>query len=121
MLENEERPADELEDDDEDLEDIDDDDEEELPSDDEDDEEEDDAFEGLLGHRPTGRRTDAGSDDDGEDIMSLVPEPDLPNVDPPPAKLTPVKAHEFVCTKCRLVKKRSQLADPRRMLCRDCV
>lgn len=117
MLENDERPADEL-DDDEDLEDIDEDEDEELPSD---DDEEDDGFEGLLGHRPTGRRTKGGSDDDAEDIMSLVPEPDLPSVDPPPAKLTPVKAHEFVCARCRLVKKRSQLADPKRMLCRDCV
>lgn len=118
MLENEERPGDEFEDE-EDLEDIDDDDDQELPSDDEDDE---GALEDLLTPRPGGRRAEGESDEDAEDIMSFVPEPDLPkNVDPPPAKLRPVKAQEFVCNNCRLVKKRSQLADASRTLCRDCV
>ncbi|MBN2114346.1 MAG: DUF4193 family protein [Acidimicrobiia bacterium] len=28
---------------------------------------------------------------------------------------------EFVCSKCFLVKRRTQLADKRRMLCRDCI
>ncbi len=35
-------------------------------------------------------------------------------------KVLPVQANEFVCTSCYLVKHRSQLADRRRMLCRDC-
>lgn len=118
MLEDNEESAADLE---EDLEDIDDDEEGDLPSDDEDEEDGDeDALEEILAQRPGARR--AEEDQDEDDIMSLVPEPELPkNVDPPPAKLTPVKAHEFVCNSCRLVKKRSQLADKDRMLCRDCV
>ena len=35
-------------------------------------------------------------------------------------KVLPVQHNEFVCKSCFLVKHRSQLADRRRTLCRDC-
>lgn len=35
-------------------------------------------------------------------------------------RVLPVQHNEFVCTSCYLVKHRSQLADQRRQLCRDC-
>ena len=35
-------------------------------------------------------------------------------------KVLPVQHNEFVCKRCYLVKHRSQLADRRRQLCRDC-
>jgi hypothetical protein len=35
-------------------------------------------------------------------------------------KVLPVQQNEFVCKHCFLVKHRSQLADRRRELCRDC-
>jgi hypothetical protein len=35
-------------------------------------------------------------------------------------KVLPVQDNEFICTRCYLVKHRSQLADRRRVLCRDC-
>jgi Domain of unknown function (DUF4193) len=35
-------------------------------------------------------------------------------------KVLPVQQNEFVCKNCYLVKHRSQLADTRRTLCRDC-
>ncbi|HEV8652645.1 MAG TPA: DUF4193 family protein [Actinomycetes bacterium] len=35
-------------------------------------------------------------------------------------KVLPVQHNEFVCKSCFLVKHRSQLADRRRQLCRDC-
>jgi uncharacterized protein DUF4193 len=35
-------------------------------------------------------------------------------------KVLPVQQNEFVCKNCYLVKHRSQLADRRRLLCRDC-
>ena len=35
-------------------------------------------------------------------------------------KVLPVQQNEFVCKSCFLVKHRSQLADRRRTLCRDC-
>jgi hypothetical protein len=36
-------------------------------------------------------------------------------------KVVPQQPTEFVCKKCFLVKHRSQLADRKRMFCRDCV
>ncbi len=41
-------------------------------------------------------------------------------VEPLAVKVVPQQPTEFVCKKCFLVKHRSQLADRRRTLCRDC-
>ncbi len=38
-----------------------------------------------------------------------------------PSKVLPKQPGEFVCQSCFLVKHPSQLADPQRVLCRDCV
>jgi len=35
-------------------------------------------------------------------------------------KVIPLQANEFTCRNCFLVKHRSQLADKKKMLCRDC-
>ena len=35
-------------------------------------------------------------------------------------KVIPPQANEFTCRNCFLVKHRSQLADKKKMLCRDC-
>lgn len=35
-------------------------------------------------------------------------------------KVIPAQANEFTCRNCFLVKHRSQLADKKKMLCRDC-
>ena len=104
---------------------------EELESDDDDDEDadvtaltEDDTEEAsldeLLAQRAAARR---GTDEsEEEDIMSLASERQLPAIGPLPTKVIPVKdRQEFVCERCHLVKARSQLADPERGLCRDCV
>lgn len=60
---------------------------------------------------------------DEEDIMSLVSESaEAPAAEPLPTRVVPIKdRQEFVCNSCHLVKARSQLADERRGLCRDCV
>jgi len=60
------------------------------------------------------RRTTAPEDDDDGPI-----EVD-PLVDPLEAIL-PKQDDEFRCNSCRLLKKMSQLADPEKTLCRDCV
>ena len=39
----------------------------------------------------------------------------------PGARIPPKRPGEFVCRSCFLVKHPSQLADPERMLCSDCV
>ncbi len=36
------------------------------------------------------------------------------------AKIVPMQETEFMCKRCFLVKHRSQLADKKKMLCRDC-
>ncbi len=36
------------------------------------------------------------------------------------ARVVPMQATEFMCKRCFLVKHRSQLADKKKMLCRDC-
>lgn len=41
-------------------------------------------------------------------------------LEPVETRVVPIQATEFVCKKCFLVKHRSQLADKKRMLCRDC-
>jgi Domain of unknown function (DUF4193) len=41
-------------------------------------------------------------------------------LEPLDTRVVPVQATEFICKKCFLVKHRSQLADKKRMLCRDC-
>ena len=41
-------------------------------------------------------------------------------LEPLDARVVPMQATEFMCKKCYLVKHRSQLADKRKMLCRDC-
>jgi len=41
-------------------------------------------------------------------------------LEPLDARVVPMQETEFMCTNCYLVKHRSQLADKRKMLCRDC-
>jgi Domain of unknown function (DUF4193) len=41
-------------------------------------------------------------------------------LEPLDARVIPMQSTEFICKNCYLVKHRSQLADKRRMLCRDC-
>ena len=87
-----------------------------------DEEESDEAsLEELLSQRAAARRgTDESEDDD--DIMALATEKDSVVDEPLPVKVVPIKDQkEFVCSHCHLVKARVQLADEKRMLCRDCV
>ncbi|HET7482518.1 MAG TPA: DUF4193 family protein [Actinomycetota bacterium] len=119
----------ELEDDD-DLEELEIDDPEEaeaelaLATTDDDDEDEDASLDELLAQRATARRGGADEpddEDDDDDIMALATQPEPEVADVAPVRVIPVKdRQEFVCARCHLVKARSQLKDPDRMLCRDC-
>ena len=55
-------------------------------------------------------------DDDDEDET-----PDAEERGDASTKVLPKRPGEFVCESCFLLKHPSQLADPVRMLCRDCV
>ncbi len=130
MSEREEEELEPLEDDDEPVdleslgdEDDDDDDDGDVVLDDDDEEETEANLDEILAQRPAARRgSDESDDDDEDDLLTFSPEPKLGSADPPPSKITPIKEQaEFVCKRCHLVKKRSQLSDPKRTLCRDCV
>lgn len=55
-----------------------------------------------------------------EDAATLVPTGREERVEPLAVKVVPQQPTEFMCKKCFLVKHRSQLADKKKMLCRDC-
>jgi Domain of unknown function (DUF4193) len=64
--------------------------------------------------------------DDEDEAEEEEPLPSVATVraderlEPLDARVIPMQSTEFVCKNCYLVKHRSQLADKRRMLCRDC-
>ena len=51
---------------------------------------------------------------------AIVPPGREERVEPLAVKVVPQQPTEFTCKKCFLVKHRSQLADKKRMICRDC-
>ena len=59
----------------------------------------------------------ATEDEDEAAVATLTKDERLEPVD---ARVVPIQSSEFTCTNCFLVKHRSQLADKKRMRCRDC-
>ena len=88
---------------------------------DEDEDQGEDSLDELLARRTSARRgldVDAEHDDD---VIGLRSEQDDPSL-PAGTRVRPIKdRQEFVCARCHLVKAKSQLVDPQRGLCRDCV
>jgi len=64
-------------------------------------------------------RTAAASLEDDEE--EAVEEIEVDDRAEGPTKIRPRRAGEFLCASCFLVLPRNQLADEKRMLCRDCV
>ncbi len=62
-------------------------------------------------------RAEEEVEEEEETLLALTPEERL---EPLAVKVIPPQPTEFVCKKCYLVKHRSQLKDPKKMLCRDC-
>lgn len=60
----------------------------------------------------------AESVDDEESIFDLARDDTVESLS---VRATPPQSNEFICSNCRLVKHKSQLADVKRNLCRDCV
>lgn len=56
--------------------------------------------------------------DEEEDVAVALTKDE--RLEPVETRVVPIQATEFVCKRCFLVKHRSQLADKKRMLCRDC-
>ena len=57
-------------------------------------------------------------DDDDDEVMLAMSRDE--SREPLTTRVLPVQQNEFICKSCYLVKHRSQLADKRRMFCRDC-
>jgi uncharacterized protein DUF4193 len=63
--------------------------------------------------------TEEEAEEEEEEVaLTLTREERL--AEPMEARVVPIQATEFVCQRCFLVKHRSQLADKKKMLCRDC-
>ena len=62
----------------------------------------------------------AAPEEEGEEESLLTSGGTGDRVEPLAVKVVPQQPTEFVCKKCFLVKHRSQLADKKRTLCRDC-
>ena len=58
--------------------------------------------------------------DDEEVVVPVAVAKGDDRLEPIEARVVPIQSTEFVCKNCFLVKHRSQLADKRRMFCRDC-
>lgn len=62
---------------------------------------------------------EADADEEEEAVIALTKDDRL-TVEPGESRVVPIQETEFVCRRCFLVKHRSQLADKKRTLCRDC-
>ena len=68
----------------------------------------------LLTSRP---EEAGGEEEDEESVLALDRDERIETLS---VKVVPQQPTEFTCRKCYLVKHRSQLADKKRMYCRDC-
>jgi hypothetical protein len=93
-------------------------DDEAVPEEEAEAEEGDASLDEILAKKPEDRAVPEEEEDE-ESILSLGREERLETLS---VKVIPKQDTEFVCRKCYLVKPiRSQLADKKRMYCRDCV
>ncbi|MGH2682439.1 MAG: DUF4193 family protein [Actinomycetota bacterium] len=75
------------------------------------------SLEEILAKRGEGEAEPAESEE--ESVLTVGRDDE--RVESLAVKVVPQQPTEFVCKKCFLVKHRSQLADKKRMFCRDCV
>ncbi len=62
---------------------------------------------------------EADAEEEEEAVVAVTKDERLAG-DPAESRVVPMQETEFVCKRCFLVKHRSQLADKKRTLCRDC-
>ncbi len=65
-------------------------------------------------------RDDEDEADEEEPAVAVATPKGDDRLEPIETRVVPIQSTEFVCKNCYLVKHRSQLADKRRMFCRDC-
>jgi len=84
----------------------------------EDDEIREQSLEALKAQR-AGSVADLGDDVDALEVALDLPDGDVRDEDLS-LRVLPRQADEFTCTRCFLVRHRSQLAEPGRIVCFDC-
>jgi len=83
----------------------------------EEDEDQVEAYLDKLIAKKNDRPTPVDEDDEDEVLLALTRDDARESL---ATRVLPVQHNEFICKNCYLVKHRSQLADQRRQLCRDC-
>ncbi len=76
------------------------------------------SLEELLQRRE--QRPEAVEDDEEEALLEAMDEREGTATETLTVKVVPPQPSEFTCRKCFLLKHNTQLADKRRLLCRDC-
>jgi len=87
-----------------------------VPEDEEEETQVEASLEELIAKKAD-RPTAGEEEDDDDSLLNLGRDEARESLT---TKVLPVQQNEFVCKNCFLVKHRSQLADRRRELCRDC-
>ncbi len=72
----------------------------------------------LLAKQESQADEEESSDEEDEATIATTGRDE--RLEPLDSRVVPIQATEFTCKRCFLVKHRSQLADKKRMLCRDC-
>jgi Domain of unknown function (DUF4193) len=72
----------------------------------------------LLAKQETAEGAEEAAADEDEVVTPASTRDE--RLEPLDARVVPMQETEFMCKNCYLVKHRSQLADKRKMLCRDC-
>lgn len=72
----------------------------------------------LLAKQETQAEEAAAAEEEEEAALATLSRDE--RLEPVETRVVPMQATEFMCKRCFLVKHRSQLADKKKMLCRDC-
>jgi hypothetical protein len=71
----------------------------------------------ILAKQETAEEVAAAEEEEDAALAAMVRDERL---EPVESRIVPMQETEFMCKNCFLVKHRSQLADKKKMLCRDC-
>jgi hypothetical protein len=72
----------------------------------------------LLAKQETRAEEEEAAEEEEEAAVATLTRDE--RLEPAESRVVPMQATEFMCKRCFLVKHRSQLADKKKMLCRDC-
>ncbi|MGZ4133247.1 MAG: DUF4193 family protein [Actinomycetota bacterium] len=72
----------------------------------------------LLAKQETRAEEEEAAEEEDEAAVATLKRDE--RLEPTDSRVVPMQATEFMCKRCFLVKHRSQIADKKKMLCRDC-